>query len=105
MTKSEQQGQTDNAVIVEFEQQIKAFSGVTITDTSDKQQRGMLNDILNLYGFKADDKLLTNIDEAVKNKKEVELIISGKKLVIAPKITSPTGQVTVYHKWWDVERS
>lgn len=105
MTKTEQQGQIDNAVTVEFEQQIKAFSGVTITDVTDKQQRDMLIDILNLYGFKADDKLLTKIDEAMKSKKEVELTISGKKLVIAPKVTGPAGQVTVYHKWWDTARS
>lgn len=105
MTKSEQLGQMDNAVSVEFEQQIKAFSGVTVTDISDKQQRGMLTDILNLYGFKADDTLLTKIDAVVKDKKEAELTISGKKLVIAPKLTGPSGQVTIYHKWWEVARS
>ncbi|TCZ71057.1 S-layer homology domain-containing protein [Paenibacillus albiflavus] len=105
MTKSEQLGQTDYAVSVEFEQQIKAFSGVSITDITDKQQRGMLIDVLNLYGFKADNDLLAKVDAAVKNKKEAELLVSGKKLVIAPKTTSPTGQVTIYYKWWDTPRS
>lgn len=105
MTKIVQSGQIDNAVSVQFEQQIKAFSGVTVTDITDKTQRKMLADILNLYGFLADDAFMKQVDSAEKTKKEVEVKVGGKTLVIDPQITSPTNNVLIYHKWWNDSRS
>lgn len=105
MTKIVQSGQTDNAVSVQFEQQINAFSGVYISDIMDKAQRKMLTDILNLYGFMADDAFLKKVDSAEKAKKEVEVTVGGKTLVIDPQMTSPTNNVLVYHKWWNDSRS
>jgi len=105
MTKTKQEGQTDNAVSVQFEQQIQSFSAVSISDIHDTTQRSMLVEILNLYGFKADDAFLKKVDEVKKNKKEAQLLLSGKMLVIDPMITSPDGHVTIYYKWWDAPRS
>lgn len=104
MTKIVQTGQIDNAVSVQFEQQINAFSGVYVSDIMDKTQRKMMTDILNLYGFMADDAFLKQVDHAEKTKKEVEVTIGGKTLVIDPQITSPTNNVLVYHKWWSDAR-
>lgn len=105
MTKIVQSGQTDNAVSVQFEQQLNAFSGVYVSDIMDKTQRKMLTDILNLYGFMADDAFMKKVDSAEKAKKEVEVTVGGKTLVIDPQITSPTNHVLVYHKWWNDSRS
>ncbi|MGZ9587286.1 S-layer homology domain-containing protein [Paenibacillus marinisediminis] len=105
MSKTKQQGQAEDAVAVEFEQQIQSFSGVSVSDITDSTQRKMLADVLNLYGFKADDAFMKKVDEVEKNKKEATLLVSGKTLVIDPQITSPAGNVTIYYKWWDEARS
>ncbi|WP_106768697.1 S-layer homology domain-containing protein [Paenibacillus faecalis] len=106
MTRTKQQGQVDHAVTVQFEPQIMSFSSVTLSNSSDSTQRNMLWDVLDLYGFKIDKKyLLTKVDSAVKNKKEIQLKVSGKTLVIDPLISSPTGQIKVYYKWWDGSRA
>ncbi|MFC7677869.1 S-layer homology domain-containing protein [Paenibacillus sp. GCM10028914] len=106
MTKTKQQGQVDNAVAVQFEPQILSFSSVTLSDSKDVTQRSMLVEVLDLYGFKVDkDYFLTKLDSAVKNKKEIQLKVSGKTLVIDPLISSPDGQIKVYYKWWDDARA
>ncbi|SMF89920.1 S-layer homology domain-containing protein [Paenibacillus uliginis N3/975] len=106
MTRTKQQGQVDNAVTVQFEPQILSFSSISLSDSNDSTQRNMLSDVLDLYGFKIDKSyLLTKIDSAVKNKKEIQLKVSGKTIVIDPLISSPEGQIKVYYKWWDVARA
>lgn len=106
MTRTKQQGEIDNAVSVQFEPQILSFSSISLSNSSDHTQRSMLADVLDLYGFKIDKSyLLAKVDSAVKNKKEIQLKVSGKTLVIEPRISNPAGQVKVYYKWWDVARS
>lgn len=61
--------------------------------SSDKTQRSMLIELLNLYGFQADSSFLVKVDSAEKNKKVIELKASGKTLVIDPLVASPTGHV------------
>lgn len=102
MTSTRQQGQTDHAVTVQFEPQILSFSGVALSDSSDSTQRSMLTDVLHLYGFPIDKSyLLAKLDSAVKNKKEIQLKVSGKTIVIDPLRSAPAGQILVYYKWWD----
>lgn len=101
LTKTLQQNQTDTSVAVQFEQQLKGFSGVSLSNCTDIVQRNMMLDILNLYGFKVDNTFFKKIEEAEKNKKEVTVTVGGKTLVIDPQITSPTSYATVYYKWWN----
>lgn len=105
MTNTLQQGQTDNAVSVQFEQQIQSFSAVSISNSTDSTQRKMMLEVLNLFGFKADAAFLNTVDEAEKQKKVLEVEVSGKTLIIDPQISSPAGHVTVTYKWWDDARS
>ncbi|CAM3547433.1 hypothetical protein PAGL106935_12020 [Paenibacillus glucanolyticus] len=73
--------------------------------SSDKTQRSMLIELLNLYGFQADSSFLVKVDSAEKNKKVIELKVSGKTLVIDPLVASPTGHVQIYYKWWNGTRA
>ncbi|MGG4342019.1 hypothetical protein [Paenibacillus lautus] len=40
-----------------------------------------------------------------KNKKVIELKVSGKTLVIDPLVVSPAGHIHIYYKWWDGSRA
>ncbi|WP_145038853.1 S-layer homology domain-containing protein [Paenibacillus sp. Y412MC10] len=101
MTSTKQTGETDYAVSVQFEPQIMQFSGIALSNAADKTQRGMLIELLQLYGFQVDSAFLAKIVSAEKNKKVIELKVSGKTLVIDPLVASPAGHVHIYYKWWD----
>ncbi|WP_253806019.1 hypothetical protein [Paenibacillus sp. Cedars] len=45
------------------------------------------------------------VDSAEKNKKVIELKVSGKTLFIDPLVASPTGHVQIYYKCWDGTRA
>lgn len=105
MTSTKQSGETDYALSVQFEPQIMGFSGIELSSAADKTQRSMLLDLLRLYGFEADSSFLAKVDAAEKNKKALELKVSGKTLVIDPLAASPAGHVLIYYKWWDGSRA
>lgn len=101
MTSTKQTSETDYALSVQFEPQIMQFSGIALSNVTDKTQRSMLIELLQLYGFQVDSSFLAKIDSAEKNKKVIELKVSGKTLVIDPLVASPAGHIHIYYKWWD----